>query len=298
MVGTAHGDIWDPTVWRTARNTFGSDYPGSGFHTSALLFGPNTSYAVRFPVAGEFQVYCIIHPGMKGTVTVVDDPTESPTQGAIDVQGEADYDREIAALKVQAEAWANRDIERTVLSDGTMEHTVYIAGETPKGDVQAFFPPTLDVETGDTVRWRSTTVTEHTVTFGPFPQGIPRAGNPAVDQRAVPGDEYRGTGFWNSGMMGVESPVGVEFEMKFATAGRFFYYCIPHADQGMGGTIVVSDRSGPPPTPVASQTPLPPATGRGTDGGAGTGVWYLVAAIAGLLSIGTVAGMAGRTRGS
>ncbi len=246
----------------------GSDYLGTGFHTSELLFGPGKSYEVRFPETGEFQLYCIIHPGMTGTVTVVDPGEAADDQATIDARARDDYDRELASLKAISDVWAARPLEREAQADGTTLTTVYIAGETPKGDVQRFFPPEVQVQVGDTVRWRSTTVTEHTVTFGPFPTGLPRPGNPLVDTPSVPGAEYDGSGYWNSGTLGLDSAAGTSFEMTFGTRGTFYYYCIPHADQGMTGVIHVDSRATPP-TPEPSQPPLPPSTGSGLEDGPG-----------------------------
>lgn len=256
----------------------GSDYDGTGFHTSELLFGPGKQYEIRFTTPGEYEISCIIHPGMLGTVTVTDDAALADTQADFDARGEADYLREVEQLKAIAGTWAARPLERTALADGTTEHTVYIAGETPKGDVQQFFPAQLRINLGDTVNWQSVTVTGHTVTFGPFPEGIPRPGNPAVDEVRKPADTYTGSGYWNSGVIGVDWQAGHEFEMTFGAPGTYVYYCIPHIDQGMVGQIIVSDRG-------AGPTPQPPATGTGTsDPAAAThglfpaAAWFLVVA--------------------
>ena len=276
-----------PQVGAPPATASGSDYDGTGFHSSNLLFGPGESYAVRFAATGTFDVYCIIHPGMVGSVTVVEEPGMADTQESLDRRGAEDYDRELGLLEAQAKAWAARPIEREVLGDGTTRHTVYIAGETPKGDVQTFFPPFIEVALGDTVRWRSVTVTGHTVTFGPFPEGIPRAGNPAVDNRSVPGETYRGAGYWNSGMMGLDLPSGTNFEMQFGTTGSFYYYCIPHVDQGMTGAVRVTEDGAVPSTPIPAATPLPPATGGGLSEPAGGPAWLgVLAVVIGLMGAG------------
>ena len=144
--------------------------------------------------------------------------------------------------------------------------------------MQRFFPAGVDIKAGDTVRWRSVTVTEHTVTFGPFPEGIPRAGNPLVDNVSRPGDEYTGEGYWNSGMLGVDSFAGVTFELTFPDPGEFAYYCIPHLEQGMTGVINVAARDAEP-TPTEAPTPSPPDTGSGLDdvseGSSGFGDWLM-----------------------
>jgi hypothetical protein len=59
----------------------------------------------------------------------------------------------------------------------------------------------------------------------------------------------------NSGIMGVGFGPNPPFAVKFSGAGTFPYICILHVDQGMGGTITVSQ----------SAAPAPPKTG-GTTG--------------------------------
>lgn len=249
----------------------GSNYGGTGFHTSELLFGPGKQYEIRFTTPGEYNISCIIHPGMLGTVTVTDDAALADTQADFDARGKTDYLREVEQLKAIAGIWAARPLERTALADGTAEHTVYIAGETPKGDVQQFFPAQLRINLGDTVNWQSVTVTGHTVTFGPFPEGVPRPGNPAVDEVRKPADTYTGSGYWNSGVIGVDWQAGHEFQMTFGAPGTYVYYCIPHIDQGMVGQIIVSDAG-------AGPTPKPPATGTGTSDPAAAAHWLFPAA--------------------
>jgi plastocyanin len=77
-----------------------------------------------------------------------------------------------------------------------------------------FSPSTLQVTTGTTVTWKNTTSVVHTVTSG-------TGGNH--------------NGLFDSGNM----QPGTEFTYTFSEAGTFAYYCIPHLDSGMTGTIVV-----------------------------------------------------------
>ena len=115
---------WDFPWWEPHTVTFGQiptgatpetpsgeDYVGTGFHTSALLFGPNKTYSVRFPVPGEFTVYCIIHPGMVGTITVVEPGDPADDQVTIDARGREDYDREFGELLSISQVWAARPLE-------------------------------------------------------------------------------------------------------------------------------------------------------------------------------------------
>lgn len=77
-----------------------------------------------------------------------------------------------------------------------------------------FSPSTLQVTAGTTVTWKNTTSVVHTVTSG-------TGGNH--------------NGLFDSGNM----QPGAEFSFTFSEAGTYPYYCIPHLNSGMTGTIVV-----------------------------------------------------------
>ena len=248
-------------------------YDGTGFVTSDVIFGAGPIYEVQFVMEGSYTIHCEIHDGMTGTVNVVgiDEPVD--TQDELDARGDDEFTAALTELQTLAAARAVLPEQRIPRADGTTEHVVAVAFETESGYVQQYFPPDVTVDLGDTVTWRSTVEAPHTVTFGPLPTGIPRPGNPNVDTVVRPGNEYDGTGFWNSGPIGIDWPAGTTFSMTFVTPGTYNYYCILHRTQGHVGTITVvgeGDPGEPEATPTATVTPpLPPATGGGLDGGAG-----------------------------
>ena len=75
----------------------------------------------------------------------------------------------------------------------------------------AFAAPTITIDAGKSVRWRSTTGTFHTIT----PDG-----HQAFAERQM-----------NSS--------GETFEVRFDTPGRYRYYCEVHRSLGMTGEVVV-----------------------------------------------------------
>jgi plastocyanin len=80
----------------------------------------------------------------------------------------------------------------------------------------SFNPGNLTVETGTTVTWVNTSNEVHTVTSG---------------------SDGNHDGLFDSGNMNPEA----EFTYTFNEEGTFPYYCIPHLNMGMTGTITVSD---------------------------------------------------------
>jgi plastocyanin len=75
----------------------------------------------------------------------------------------------------------------------------------------AFSAPTITIDRGRSVRWRSSTGTFHTVT----PDG-----HQAFAERQMNASDQT-------------------FEVRFDTPGRYRYYCEPHRALGMTGEVVV-----------------------------------------------------------
>lgn len=75
----------------------------------------------------------------------------------------------------------------------------------------AFTAPTITIDRGESIRWRNTTGTFHTVT----PDG-----HQAFAERQT-------------------NSQGQTFETRFNTAGTYKYFCSPHRALGMTGEIVV-----------------------------------------------------------
>ncbi|MFN0094771.1 MAG: plastocyanin/azurin family copper-binding protein [Dehalococcoidia bacterium] len=268
-------------------------YDGSAFVSSDVTFGPGKRYTVSFPKVGAYPYFCFIHPDHRGVVRVVAPGAAGvDTQPAADARAKAEYDAALGELEAIAASARAQPVEKTPLADGTTSHLVRIARETRYGDVQQFFPPTLTIATGDTVAWHTMAKTPHTVTFGPFPTGVPLPGNPLVDAVSRPADAYRGEGFWNSGPLGIDRESGLDFSIRFAKPGSYAYYCILHRDQGHVGTINVVDGAPVTPTPAPRPTPGPPATGSG--GGPGPGgvsqTWSWLLALVAIAAGGTVSG--------
>jgi len=75
----------------------------------------------------------------------------------------------------------------------------------------AFTAPTITIDRGKSVRWRTSTGTFHTIT----PDG-----HQAFVERQM-------------------NASGETFEVRFDTPGRYRYYCEPHRALGMTGEVVV-----------------------------------------------------------
>ena len=256
-------------------------FDGVTYLSSGFLMKDQT-FALSFPTKGTFPFICIIHPGMAGSVDVVDAGTASiSTQAQLDATAAKTFSDALVALKAAAAAAIAKGVTKTANADGSSTWTVTIGGLVGPSDLQQFFLANVNIQAGDTVKWESAVPTPHTATFlsgTPFPVP-PTPGNPKVLVAApAPAAGYDGTGYVNSGIIGIGWPAQ-QFSMKFTKAGTYPYICVLHVDQGMGGSITVASQA----------TPAPAKTGSGNPADATSTAGLLPMALA-VLAVGLVAG--------
>lgn len=279
----------DPTQPTTGAGTTVVNYDGTGFISSGLIAGEDKRLDVRFTATGTFDYYCVIHPLMTGKVKVVDSGTVD-TQASIDFRGNGEYQAALASIKQVATHLKAQPVAVTPKAGGGNKYTLIVGGIDEGGhDVQQFIPGAITIKEKDSIEWVSSIPTPHTVTFNPqaFPPGDPFEVAPVNPAGGYDG----GAGLVHSGILGINWPHGLKFEVQFNKAGSYEYICLLHSDQGMVGTVNVQAQAASPtptapaPTPTR-QAPAPPNTGTGTDGG-GLG---LATMLAGALAIVALAG--------
>jgi plastocyanin len=277
--GTPTGDPTMPSVPLDAP----LEFDGSSYFSSGLLgeeWSEVTTFSVTFMNAGTYDLYCAIHPFMTGAVNVVDSGTID-TQADLDARGAAEYSPALAELKTVQGQLAAVPFSSTDNGDGTKTWDATVSGATMSGDVMQFFPPNAPIKAGDTVRWTNNTPVPHTVTFniqqypGGDPFAVPRSSNTTFD----------GTGFTNSGIIGVDFPDGTTYALKFSKAGAYNFVCILHANQGMVGSVTVGQ----------ADAPQPPSTGTGSAGAGGV-AYQLYLAVALLVMVGSATVLAAARR--
>jgi plastocyanin len=293
-LGTPQGD---PTLPSANVTNASATYDGTGYISSGLQ-GPEyppggpqtpTTFDVKFTKAGTYQYFCAIHPNMKGAVTVTDSGTPSK-QADLDTKAASDYSSALASLKTLAGQAGAAGAAITTRADGTKAYTLTIGSltDSDKGDVQQFFPPSMNLTAGDSITWKNSIHTPHTVTFGAPPPGDPFAAKPTG------GPNFSGAA--NSGVIGVDEPNGTTFQLTFPAAGTFQYFCMLHANQGMVGAVTVAAapvQATPSPT-ATTAAPGAPRTGSGVDTGSDANVWLLAGAI--VLAIAATSGAVYATR--
>jgi plastocyanin len=102
-----------------------------------------------------------------------------------------------------------------------------------------FSPANITVEPGTTVTWVQNGNNPHTTT------------------------SYNG--LWDSGM--IEGGSGGTFSFTFEEPGTYDYFCIPHEEMGMVGSVTVSGGTTASPTGTATATASPTSTALADTGG-------------------------------
>lgn len=156
---------------------------------SGIMNG-GASFTRTFAEPGDYAFFCLIHPEMRGTITVADQIEPLPA-GDEAVEGDPDA----VATQVDS-AVAPPDLDAAL---GSLELDAP-TGPTVSMIERAFQPAATEVTPGQAVTWTNDDTEGHTVT--------------AVD------------GSFNSGIM----TVGDEFSMPFDSVGTFDYFCAIHPE--------------------------------------------------------------------
>ncbi|WP_440005703.1 plastocyanin/azurin family copper-binding protein [Halomicrococcus sp. SG-WS-1] len=98
----------------------------------------------------------------------------------------------------------------------------------PEGRLR-FVPETVEISVGDTVRWTFESAGHNVTTKPGASEKI------SIPEDAEPFGSYEGDAHYSI------NEVGTTFEHTFTVPGEYVYVCEPHADQGMIGTVVVSE---------------------------------------------------------
>ncbi|MEP6872210.1 MAG: plastocyanin/azurin family copper-binding protein [Anaerolineaceae bacterium] len=230
---------------------FASDhatFDGSTCVTTPPVLSGQT-FTVKFPVAGNFKLTCLVHENMAGVVHVYDAGQPLPhNQRFYDEKGAIRR----ANLLADTDARHHAAQPSTKVTAGIGETSATAGGANSSSIVRFLDDPTT-IHAGQTVEWTNRDpVLPHTITFGQGPQGnpVPPSSNVTVDQDgarhgtvASPSDSVH-SGFIvaapqeRTGLK--QAPLGVtRFRVTFPNAGTFPYVCALHDGLGMTGTVIV-----------------------------------------------------------
>lgn len=231
--------------------TKSGDYTGAEtLGTTIIPTGPDpVTYEVKFPKAGEFTYYCIIHPGMQGEVNVVDDDADADQQDAIDDRGEEEEADWLAEGRAAKKALTEAEPKKTSNADGSTTYTVEMGTNTAHTAVLAFQPVDAVLKAGDKVTFINNSGDPHTASFAGT-KGLPQ--NPEGPEAMAPApgpspQALNATDMFNTGWLPPNAPPGAgppeavrSYTYTVPTAGVYSYVCLLHAPSGMGGKLTVT----------------------------------------------------------
>ncbi|HEY8491659.1 MAG TPA: plastocyanin/azurin family copper-binding protein [Dehalococcoidia bacterium] len=237
----------DPALFAPSE-TDGVFRPGQFVNSGLAPLGPEpATFRLTFNEAGTYTYYCVIHPLMTGTVTVVDDTGSADTQDAVDRRAAEEEARWLEDGRAARRRLTEAGVTRETAADGSTTWTVEMGTTTEHTDVLAFAPEALDVRVGDRVVFLNNSGAPHTATF-PAGGQVPLPGSPEEGQ-VVPGPSPQrlvNATYYSTGLLPPDAPPGGgppaaarSFTFVAAEAGRFPYVCILHVPSGMAGAITV-----------------------------------------------------------
>jgi len=245
----------------------GSSFDGSSCVSSAPLTLGQT-YEVMFPNAGNYEIVCLVHGQMFGTIHVLDPTLPLPYDQAF-------YDEEakeqLRALLEDADLHQRHFEHQHSIADmfaaSVSSHNrsvtagvgqiVATAGGQNSFSLVRFINGNVTIHAGDTVEWSNLDPElGHTITFGTVPQDLI---DPSCSPNCVVTTDPDGALHatlsstqqnLHSGLIAAlledepgfpQGPVypPTRFRVTFTTAGTYPYVCAFHDNLGMDGTVTV-----------------------------------------------------------
>ncbi len=210
---------------------------------------PAAPFELSFAEPGDFTYYCVIHPRMTGTVTVVDDASDAETPAQVARRAKAKQKAYLAEGRAAKAKLDDAKPKRVVDDDGTTTWTVEMGITTEHTDILAFAPTPAKIAAGDSVEFVNRSRAPHTATFPGEQEPIT---NPLAPETAtpIPGPSpltLNAVDLFNTGTLPQAAPVAPgmpiaplsarRFTFVVPEAGKYEYYCIFHVASGMGGVV-------------------------------------------------------------
>ncbi|MCI0713787.1 MAG: plastocyanin/azurin family copper-binding protein [Chloroflexi bacterium] len=248
-------------AWLFPSTVDGAVYEGGEANSGLSLDPENPSWTFSLVMdvePGIYPYFCDLHPGMLGTINVVDDETEIPGPEETLAVAVAELEMQ-SGLSVQSAMEALMQ-QPTFADDGSL--LVSAGLQVGAAHVFDFFPSVAVIEAGQSVTWSvpDNSQEPHFVAWPPVPPGsefeiVPQEAGPpilALGENFYPsvesgseignGDNFNSgalipsIGFGSQTFTG-EGLAGPSYTLTFVEPGVYNYICFVHP--GMTGAVVV-----------------------------------------------------------
>jgi plastocyanin len=247
--------LTDFTVGCPGYSPSGVSFNGSTCVTAPpLVAGQN--FTVKFPVAGNFNLICLVHTHMSGVVHVLAASATLPHDQSFYDEQAAKQQQSLLTDADQGQQGMSSMLAARVLSKNGVAAGIGEMASTAAGfqslSVLRFLNGKIEIRAGETVEW---TVLDpampHTITFGTEPAnpGPPSANVSADADGALHATISSSGDIVHSGILiaaaqnqpGVPQspPGGTVFRVTFTQPGTYDYKCELHDNLGMVGKVVV-----------------------------------------------------------
>ena len=209
---------------------------------------PAFSLVIDMKSGASIAYLCDIHPGMAGSLTVVEDSATIPSPAEVAVQAAAEFGASSAATSEAATKMETESAKLMQSSGG--KASVQMGYDVGRAAILQFFPYVTMIKAGDSVTWKYSegAIEPHTVSFPsmrgqevvPMPQeGKPPilTAGPALAPMTQSGATIKAGDKFSSGLLEPVPGKLPTFTLTFADVGVYPYVCNLHA--GMNGVVVV-----------------------------------------------------------
>jgi plastocyanin len=245
----------NPQIFFPFGPTTGSTYRGGEAGSGVPLPMPGApppspafSLVIDVKPGTSIAYLCDIHPGMAGSLTVVEDSEAIPSPVEVAIQAVAEF-----GASGGAASQAANDMETTsatMMTSAGGKATVQMGNDVGRAAIDLFFPYVTVIKAGESVTWKfsDNAIEPHTVSMPPI-RGqeiapIPQEGKPpilAVGPEFAPmtqsGTTIKNGDKFSSGLLVPVPGQLPTFTLTFTEPGVYPYTCNIHP--GMNGVVVV-----------------------------------------------------------
>ncbi len=192
---------------------------------------------------------CDIHPGMAGSLIVVEDSEQIPSPAEVASQAATEFGASIGAASEAATKLEAETAKMALAAGGNA--TVQMGNDVGRAAIEQFFPYTTVIKAGENVTWKfgESAIEPHTVSMPPLrgqeivpmlQEGKPPvlAVGPALAPMTQSGATVKTGDKFSSGLLMPIPGQLPTFSLTFAEPGVYPYVCNIHA--GMNGVVVVT----------------------------------------------------------